>query len=99
MNDTFLLFFLKITESVINLLEIFKHISPFSGLKPDNSKCEIADIGILKEAKVTLCGTRCANLHEDTIKLLRIHYSNNKQIENVENFKKYIAKIDNVLKL
>ena len=42
---------------------------------------------------------RCVNLHEDTIKILGIHYSYNKQLENDENFKKYIAKIENVLKL
>ena len=30
-------FFLKNTESVINLLEIFKHFSQFSGLKPNKS--------------------------------------------------------------
>ena len=34
-------FFLKIMESVINLLEIFKHFSQFSGLKPNKSECEI----------------------------------------------------------
>ena len=42
---------------------------------------------------------RCVKLHEDTIKILGIHFSYNKQLENDENFKKYIAKIDNVLKL
>ena len=49
--------------------------------------------------KVTLCSMRCVNLYEDTIKILGIHYSYNKQLENDENFKKYIAKIENVLKL
>ena len=92
-------FFLKNTESVINLLEIFKHFSQFSGLKPNKSKCEIAGIGVLKGMKVALCGMRCVNLYEDTIKILGIHYSYNKQLENDENFKKYIAKIENVLKL
>ena len=92
-------FFLKNTESVINLLEIFKHFSHFSGLKPNKSKCEIAGIGVLKGVKVALCGMRCVNLHEDAIKILRIHYSYNKQLENDENFKKYIEKIENVLKL
>ena len=33
-------FFLKNTESVINLLEIFQHFSQFSGLKPNKSKCD-----------------------------------------------------------
>ena len=42
---------------------------------------------------------RYVNLHEDTIKILRIHYSHNKQLENDEDFEKCIAKIENVLKL
>ena len=48
---------------------------------------------------MALCGMRCVNLHEDTIKILGIHYSYNKQLETDETFKKYIAKIVNVLKL
>ena len=92
-------FFLKNTESIINLLEIFKHFSQFSGLKPNKSKCEMAGTGVQKGVKVALCSMRCVNLHEDTIKIFRIHYSYNKQLEKDENFKKYIAKIENVLKL
>ena len=63
-------FFLKNTESVINLLEIFKHFSQFSGLKPNKSKCEIAGISVLELVKVAICGMRCVNLHENTIKIL-----------------------------
>ena len=92
-------FFLKNTESVTNLLEIFKHFSQFFGLKPNKSKCEIADIGVLKGVKVALYGMRCINLHEETIKILRVHYSYNKQLENYKNFKKFYAKIEKVLKL
>ena len=65
-------FFLRNTESVINLLEIFKHFSQFSDLKQNKSKCEIAGIGVLKGVKVALCGMRCVNLYEDTIKKLGI---------------------------
>ena len=97
MDDT--TFFVRNIESVINLLEHFKHFSQFSSLKPNKSKCEIAGIGALKGLKVALCGMRCVNLYEDTIKILRIHYSYNKKLENGKNFKKYIAKIENVLKL
>ena len=93
------IFFLKNTESVINLLEIFKHFSQFSSLKPNKSKCKIAGIGVLKGVKVALCGMRCVNLCKNTIKILGIHYSYNKQLENDENFKKYIPVIENVLKL
>ena len=67
-DDTY--FFLKNTESVINLLEIFNHFLQFSGLKLSKSKCEIAVIGVLKGVKVALCDMRCVNLHEDTIKIL-----------------------------
>ena len=97
MDDT--IFFLKNTESVINLLDIFRHFSQFSSLKLNRSKCEIAGIGVLKGVEVTLCGMRCVNLLEDTFKIFGIHYSYNKQLKNDENFKKYIAKIENVLKL
>ena len=53
----------------------------------------------MKGVKVALGGMRCVSLHENTIKILRIHYSYNKQLKNDENFKKCIAKIENVLKL
>ena len=43
---------------------------------------------------MALCGVRCVNLHEDTIKILGIHYSYNEQIENDENVKKHVAKIE-----
>ena len=48
---------------------------------------------------MALCGMRCVNQHEGTIKILGLHYSYNKQLENDKNFKKYIAKIENVLNL
>ena len=92
-------FFLENTESVISLLEIFKHFSQFCGLIPNKSKCEIPGEDVLEGEKVALCGMRCVNLHEDTIKILGIHYSYIKQLETDKNFKIYIAKIENVLKL
>ena len=42
---------------------------------------------------------RCVNLHDDTIKILGVYYIYNKQFEKDDNFEKYIAKIENVLKL
>ena len=90
-------FFLKNTESVINLLEIVKHFSQFSGLKPNKSKCEIAGIGVLKHVKVAFCGMRCVNLYEDTAKILGIHYSYNKQLAKIENLLSLVlSKITNL---
>ena len=61
----------------MNLLEIFKHFFKLflSPTKKNKSKCEIAGIVVLKRVKVVLCGMRCVDLHEDTIKTLGILYS------------------------
>ena len=53
----------------------------------------LTGIGALKVVEVALCGVRCVNLHGNTIKKLRIHYSYNKQLENGKYFIKCIAKI------
>ena len=42
---------------------------------------------------------RCVKLYKNTIKILGIHYSYNKQLKSDENFKKYIAKIENMLNM
>ena len=39
-----------------------------SGLRPNFSKCEIAGIGSLKDAKMGLCGLRTLGLTEESIK-------------------------------
>ena len=41
----------------------------------------------------------CVNLPEDTIKILAIHYSFNKQLGNDHIFKMWIVIIKNVIKL
>ena len=63
-----------------------------SGLKPNRSKSVLAGIDLLKGLKVGLCGMRCVNLYEDTIKQLGIHFSYNKH-ENDENFKSTLQKL------
>ena len=92
-------FFLKNKNSVILLFDVFHNFSLFSGLKPNKSKCEIAGISVLKGVQVALCGMQCIDLNESTIKILGIHYSYNKTLENEENFKNHIIKIEEVLKL
>ena len=73
---------------------------PFlTGLKTNKSKCEIAGIGVLKGVSVELCGMKCIDLTKNSVKILGIHFSYNKKIENEENFIKLIKKIENVLKI
>ena len=68
-------------------------------MKPNKSKCEVVGIGALKEAKMALCGIKCTDLRLNTVKILGIHFSYNKKIENYENFLKQITIIEKVLKL
>ena len=68
-------------------------------MKPNKSKCEVVGIGALKEAKMALCGIKCTDLRLSTVKILGIHFSYNKKIENDENFLKQITSIEKFLKL
>ena len=52
-------FFLKDIISVKYMVDTFHCFSYFSGLKPNLTKSEIENIGVLKEVQVTVCGMRC----------------------------------------
>ena len=56
-------------------------------------------MGIVKRVQMTLCGMECVNLKSNTIKILGIHFSYNKSLENDENYRRYIIKIEKLLKL
>ena len=92
-------FFLKDKESVIKVMNIFDTFSIYSSLKPNKSICEIAGIGVLKGVVMELCGMECIDLIKNSVKILGIHFSYKKKIENEENFIKLIKKIENVLKI
>ena len=92
-------FFSKYEESVKKVMNVFDTFSIYSGLKPNKSKCEIAGIGVLKGVSMELCGMECIDLTKNSKKILVIHFSYNKKIENEENFIKLIKKIENVLKI
>ena len=54
---------------------------PFSGLKPNLRKLEIAGIRVLKGVQVGVCGMRCIDLNNDTLKILGTHFSYNKKLK------------------
>ena len=56
------------------------------GLCPKFSKCEIAGIGSLKDAKVALYGLKSLDLTKESIKILGVHISYNKRLEGDINF-------------
>ena len=71
----------------MNELNIFSNIS---GLKPNKTKCEIAGIGV----HVALCGMKCFNLNNETVKILGVHFSYNKNLEQDKKFSEHILKIE-----
>ena len=80
-------------------MNAFDKFSLVSGLNPNEAKCEIADIRVLKGVSMALCGMDCIDLTKKTIKILGIHFSYNKKLETEENFIRHVWKIEKVLKL
>ena len=58
---------------------------------------ENSAISVLCE--MALYGMECANLKNNTIKILGIHFSYNRRLENDKNYRKNIIKIEKLLKL
>ena len=79
-------FFLRYKRSIKELLNTFATFSKYSGLKPNHEKCEIAGIGVLKSVKVAVCGMKCIDLCNDTIKITGVHFSYNKEKRNEKKF-------------
>ena len=77
----------------------FFSFSNFTGLKPNKAKYKIAGIGALNGIHVALCGMTCVNLNKETVKILGVHFSYNKNLEQDTNFCEYIVKTENILKL
>ena len=92
-------FFLSNENSVTEVIQIFEYFSIFSGIKLNKSKCEISGICVLKGVQMALCGMECINLENNTIKILGIYFSHNRNLENNENYRRYIIKIEKLLKL
>ena len=80
-------------------MNAFDKFSLVSGLKPNEAKCERAGIGVLKGVSLALCGMNCIDITKKTIKILGIHFSDNKILETEENFIRHVRKIGKVLKL
>ena len=62
-------------------MNAFDKFSLVSGLNPNEAKCEIAEIGVLKGVSLTLCDMDCIDLIKKTIKILGIYFSYNKKFE------------------
>ena len=73
--------------------------SEFSELKPNKTNCETAGIGVLNGVQMAFCGMKCVNLNNETVNILGVRLSYNKNLAQNKNFCEHIAKIENILKL
>ena len=92
-------FSLRDKRSIKEILNIFATFSKNSGLKQNHEKCKIAGTEVLKSVKVAVCGMKCIDLCNDTIKVIGTHFSYNKEKRNEKKILKSITKIKNVLKV
>ena len=65
--------------------------SNFTGLKPNKINCEIVGVGALNGVQVALCGMKCVNLNNKTVKIFGVYFLYHKNLEQ--------DKIKNILKL
>ena len=79
-------FFLQDTFFIKHMVEAFYLFSSFSGLEPNLKKSETAGIGALKGVQVAVCGLRCIDLNNDTLKILGTHFSYNEKLKEENNF-------------
>ena len=68
-------------------------------LRPKFSKCEIAGICSLKDANGALCGLKSLDLNKESIKILGVHISYNKKLQDDTNFCMTVKNVCNVIKL
>ena len=70
LRDKISITFRSITITFITFLIHLLHFQSIQGLKPNHEKCKISGIGVLKSVEVAVCGMKCIDLCNDTIKLL-----------------------------
>ena len=76
------------------IVEAFKELSCFSGLKPNFTKCETAGLSPLKRVVEAVCGFKNVDLTNDAVKILRIHFLYHDEIKTA----KALSTVKNILK-
>ena len=92
-------FFLQDVFSIKHMVDVFCLFSYYAGLKPNFKKPEIAGIGALKGVQVVVCGLRCIDLNNDTLKILGTHFSYNEKLKEEKKFYKTVTDIQRVLNI
>ena len=90
-------FFVRDIDSIKQLVSTLKLFYKYSDLKPNYDKCEIAGCGGMKGALGALCGMKSVDLTNNSMKILGIHFSYNKELKLERNFIGTVRKIEKLL--
>ena len=85
------------TFFIKELFATFNLFSSYSGLRLNKSKTEVCGMGAKKGEVMDLFGTKCINLKTESVKILGVHFSYNRELMNDKNYLTVIKKIENVL--
>ena len=58
-----------------------------------------SSIDVLSGLQVVICSMKCVNLNNETLEILGVHFSYNKNLEQDKKFSEQIVKIENILNL
>ena len=67
-------FFVGDLNSINIIFATFVKFSIFSGMKINQSKCELAGIGVKRSVLTALCGVKNILLINDSIRVLDVHF-------------------------
>ena len=81
------------------VLSFIDSFSKFSRLRLNVTKGEIAGIGVMENVNVALCGMKNVDLTKKTIKILGVHISYTKTIQDDLNIPDSTKNIANVIRL
>lgn len=77
--------FLKNVKSAMELFNTIDYFSTYSGLNLNILKCKIVGVG-----EVAVCSLKSVEMTLNTMKILGVHFSHNKKLQNEKNFCKVI---------
>ena len=92
-------FFIADIDSVKIIFDTFDNFSMFSGMRVNQSKCELTGIGVKKNELTALAGVANVSLMNNSIRVLGVHFSYNQKIFSDRNFLDVLKKIQAVIRI
>ena len=92
-------FFVSDTDSIHEIFRVFNIFSRYSGFTLNKSKCEVSGIGVKKGVKTAFCNVKNINLVLNSMKVLGVYYSYDKDKCQSKNFTSVIEKMEKVLNI